>query len=74
MGKTRYVVVKTTSISKKNKSIHLNNKGNHYRDFTYINNVNIILSRLMRKKINGSQVFNICSGKPIYILDIIKLI
>ena len=74
MGKTRYVVIKIASISKKNKNIYLNNKGNHYRDFTSINNVNIILDKLMKKKTHGNQVFNICSGKPIYILDIIKLI
>ena len=73
-GRPDMLLLKLLQSQKKNKSIHLNNKGNHYRDFTYINNVNIILSRLMRKKIIGSQVFNICSGKPIYILDIIKLI
>ncbi|MDC3165295.1 GDP-mannose 4,6-dehydratase [Candidatus Pelagibacter sp.] len=73
-GRPDMLLIKLLQSQKKNKSIYLNNKGNHYRDFTSINNVNIILNKLMRKNIYGSQVFNICSGKPIFILDIIKLI
>ncbi len=73
-GRPDMLLLKLLQSQKKNKSIYLNNKGDHYRDFTSINNVNIILRKLMKKKIHGSQVFNICSGKPIYILDIIKLI
>ncbi len=73
-GRPDMLLLKLLQSQKKNKNIYLNNKGNHYRDFTSINNVNIILDKLMKKKTHGNQVFNICSGKPIYILDIIKLI
>ena len=44
------LLLKLLQSQKKNKNIYLNNKGNHYRDFTYINNVNIILDKLMKKK------------------------
>ena len=32
-----------------NKSFQLYNKGKHYRDFTYINDVNLIIFRLIKK-------------------------
>ena len=67
MGKTRYVVIKIASISKKKINIYLNNKGNHYRDFTSINNVNIILDKLMKKKTHGNQVFNIYALESLFI-------
>ena len=36
------------SIYKKT-NFYLNNKGNHYRDFTYINDVVKIIDKLLRK-------------------------
>ena len=32
-----------------NKSFQLYNKGKHYRDFTYIKDVNLIIFRLIKK-------------------------
>jgi UDP-glucuronate 4-epimerase len=58
----------------KNKKFYLYNYGNHFRDFTYIQDVNNIISRLIKKKFANHQIFNICSNKPIKITNIIKTI
>jgi len=48
-----------------NKKLELNNNGNHYRDFTYINDVVEILYLLMNKKTTKSyDIYNICSNNP----------
>ncbi len=55
-----------------NEKFYLNNYGNHYRDFTHVDDVKNIISQLISKKINKNyQVFNICSSKPIKILKLI---
>ncbi len=54
------------------KVFHLNNFGNHSRDFTYIDDVIGILLKLVKKKFIGHEIFNICSNKPQNILKIVK--
>ena len=55
------------------KYLELNNSGNHFRDFTYIDDVVNILYSLMIKKIKKKyDVFNICSNNPIHIGKMIK--
>ena len=56
------------------KSFQLYNKGEHYRDFTYINDVNLIISRLIKKKLKNFNIFNVCSNNPIKITKVIKMI
>ena len=52
----------------------LNNKGDHYRDFTNINDINLILLKLFTiKKNNPHEIYNICSGKTVNIGKIVKL-
>lgn len=59
----------------KNKKLFLNNYGNHFRDFTYINDVVFILFNLLKsKKIKHNDVINLCSNNPIDINNIIKLV
>ena len=59
------------SIFKKN-YFDLNNRGNHERDFTYIDDVCEILLRIMKKKINKKyDIYNICSNNPVNIRKII---
>jgi UDP-glucuronate 4-epimerase len=53
------------------KILHVNNYGNHYRDFTYIEDVIKILNKLITKKINKHEIFNVCSNNPINISDLI---
>lgn len=73
-GRPDMFILKLLIANKLKKTFNLNNAGNHYRDFTSINDVNIILEKLCKKKIKKSYVFNICSNKPIYIKYLIKLI
>jgi len=57
------------------KKFYLFNKGNHYRDYTHINDVNNIILGLIKKNIkNKFQIFNICSNKTININKLAKVI
>ena len=58
-----------------NKSVfELNNKGDHYRDFTYIDDINHILCRLLiLNKNNPHEIYNVCSGNTVNIQKIINL-
>jgi len=58
----------------KRKTFLLNNKGNHERDFTFIDDITNIMILLMKKNINKHQIFNICSNKPQNILKIAEYI
>ena len=56
-------------ISKINKKVfYLNNFGNHYRDFTYIDDaINAILALMKINLKKKNEIFNICSNNPINI-------
>jgi len=56
------------------KKFNLYNHGLHFRDFTYIQDINEIIFRLIKKKSKGFSIFNICSNKPYKITQIIKMI
>jgi UDP-glucuronate 4-epimerase len=59
----------------KKTKLYVNNFGNHSRDFTYINDVTLILYNLLRlKKIPSNEVLNICSNNPLNIIKLIKTI
>jgi len=58
----------------KNKKFYLYNYGNHFRDFTYIQDVINIIYRLIKKEFKNHQIFNICSNKPLKITKIINII
>ena len=60
------------AIKNKNK-FYLNNFGNHKRDFTYINDLVDILIKLMLKKDNKHNIYNISSNNPINIKKIINI-
>ena len=52
---------------------HLNNRGNHVRDFTYIKDLIQILLKLQKAKLRKKHdILNVCSGKPINITRTIK--
>lgn len=60
-----------------NETIEVYNNGNHSRDFTYIDDVVESIYLISKKKLNKNHsfnIFNICSGKRIKIMDMIKLI
>ena len=58
----------------KKKKFYLYNKGNHYRDLTYIEDVNKILAKLINKNLKQHKIFNICSNNPVKITKVIKYI
>tara|TARA_B100000900_G_C20548268_1_gene703578 strand:- start:317 stop:1288 length:972 start_codon:yes stop_codon:yes gene_type:complete len=71
-GRPDMMIMKYLIASKKNINFHLFNKGNHYRDFTYIDDAVNICEELIFKKIKEKfNIFNICSSKPILITKVI---
>ena len=71
-GRPDMLLFKIFKNSLTNKKLELNNNGNHYRDFTYINDVVEILYLLMNKKTTKLyDIYNICSNKPQNIKKII---
>ena len=58
----------------KNKKMKVFNKGNHLRDFTYINDVTkIIIKLIYKKEDNKHHIFNICSNKPVHLKKLINM-
>ena len=75
MGEAGYVNIKISFGCKKKKDFELFNYGNHYRDFTYIDDAIKIVLKLSKSKIDKKfDIFNICSSKPIKITKILKII
>jgi len=58
----------------KKKDFYLFNNGNYVRDFTYVEDVAEIMALFLNKGILGNYIFNICSGHPLKIIDLISLI
>ena len=71
MGKTDMFMLKRLNAKKK---FDLYNNGHHFRDFTYIEDVNEIIIKLINKKLRGYDVFNICSNKSVKITTVINFI
>jgi UDP-glucuronate 4-epimerase len=64
-GRPDMLVIKYLNSQLDNKFFYLNNKGNHLRDFTHIDDVVRILEKVMyirTKKYH--EVFNVCSSSP----------
>ena len=58
-----------------NKSIELYNKGNHFRDFTYIDDIVDGIFSLIKKQSNKSipyEIFNIGNGSPKKLIEYLK--
>ena len=74
-GRPDMLILKYLLAAKKKKSFELFNYGNHYRDFTYIDDAIKIVLKLSKSKIKKKfDIFNICSSKPIKITEILKII
>jgi len=71
-GRPDMMILKLLSCLKKNKIFELNNSGDHYRDFTYIDDVTKILVKILNKNSFKYDVYNICSSKPLFIKNVIK--
>ena len=80
VGRPDMALYKFSNEIKSNKKIILFNKGNYLRDFTYIDDViegvlgslNFLIKKSKNKKIY--KIFNIGRGKPIKVIQYLKLI
>ena len=74
-GRPDMLIFKYLKANLANNKFYLNENGKHYRDFTYIDDVINILIKIknikFKKKFN---IFNICSNKPIQVIEVIKKI
>ena len=76
LGRPDMFIPKIISRLKKKQTLELYNKGNHFRDFTYVEDVAKIIKEIV-KDINKKKLFNIyniCNGKSYNIRKIIKQI
>jgi UDP-glucuronate 4-epimerase len=74
-GRPDMLLIKFFNHANTKKKFLVNNSGNHYRDFTYIRDVNKILFKLLKKyRFKKHEVFNICSSKPYKLNLIIKIL
>lgn len=74
-GRPDMLLIKFFNHANTKKKFLVNNSGNHYRDFTYIRDVNKILFKLLKKyRFKKHEVFNICSSKPYKLNFIIKIL
>ena len=77
MGRPDMSLFKFSNAMIKNKKIELYNKGNHYRDFTYVDDIVISISKLLTNPSNSQipyDIFNIGSSKPYYLKKFLSLI
>ena len=71
-GRPDMMIMKYLIASKKKKDFMLFNKGNHFRDFTYIDDAIKICESLLNKKTKKRfDVFNICSSRPLHITRVL---
>ena len=70
-GRPDMFIYKYLAAAYNKKKFFLNNYGNHFRDFTYIEDAINILIKLRNKKINKYEVYNVCSNNPYGLLKII---
>ena len=72
-GRPDMLIMKIMKSVNDKKTFFLNNHGDHYRDFTYINDVTKILYKLFKKKNQKKfEIFNICGNKPIKVQKIVN--
>ena len=71
-GRPDMMIMKYLIASRKKINFSLFNKGDHYRDFTYIDDAINICQSLITKKITKKfDIFNICSSNPILITKVL---
>tara|TARA_B100000989_G_scaffold151871_1_gene113322 strand:- start:4556 stop:5515 length:960 start_codon:yes stop_codon:yes gene_type:complete len=73
-GRPDMLMMKYMIAKKKNRPFVLNNKGNHYRDFTYIDDAINLLVKLLFSKKKKKEIYNICSNKPISVKKILIIL
>jgi len=77
MGRPDMSLFKFSNAIMSNKTIELYNKGNHYRDFTYVDDIVTSIQKLIIKPPIGEipyDIFNIGSSKPYYLKKFLSLV
>ena len=74
-GRPDMLIFKYLKSNLERKIFYLNDGGKHYRDFTYIDDVICILSKMVYLKYKKNyEIFNICSNNPIKVINVINKI
>ena len=76
-GRPDMFILKFLNFFKNNKKFPLFNNGNHYRDFTYVDDLMKMIFPIIKniKKYNkGHYIFNVCTGKSLNIKKILNLL
>jgi UDP-glucuronate 4-epimerase len=73
-GRPDMLMMKYMMAKKNKKPFVLNHKGNHYRDFTYIQDVINLLTKLIFSKKKKKKIYNICSDKPVSVKKILSIL
>ena len=72
-GRPDMMILKYLISAYKKLSFPLYNYGDHFRDFTYVDDAINICNSLINKKIKKKfEIFNICSSKPLLITKVLK--
>ena len=72
-GRPDMLLIKFFEHAKNKKYFKLNSKGNHLRDFTYIEDaINLVVKLSFNKSKEKYNIFNLCSSKPLKVFNIIK--
>lgn len=72
-GRPDMVILKMINAIYKKTNFYLNNNGNHFRDFTYIDDVTKIMEKLLVTKFKKKHfLINICSNKPLKITILLE--
>jgi UDP-glucuronate 4-epimerase len=74
LGRPDMFIYSTISKLKKNEKIILYNKGDYFRDFTYVGDVVNILKKSIYKKITSSPIINICGSRPLKVTKVLNII
>lgn len=74
-GRPDMAVYLFTKNALENKKINIFNKGNHYRDFTYIDDVVHITNKiLLNNKFSKNEIYNVGNNKPVKLSKLIMFI
>ena len=73
-GRPDMFIPKIINKIKNNKIIDIYNKGKHHRDFTYIDDIKNIIYKLSTNfnRYRTENIYNICSGKVVNIMSVVK--
>lgn len=63
-----------SSIDKKESSVSIYDKGKYFRDYIYIDDATDALMSFINKRKLKNRIFNLCSGKSVSIMKVLKII